>query len=318
MMLEFQAEASPSAQLYTQLERLAPANPFYTRQYSQARKLQGYEPWIVYLRGEGEIKSACTAFLKAGRLHRRLEITSWPSVPQQRTFSEGLLRCCREHGISFLQVDSFCSPSAHIPEFGCEVTRRTRHEFVLLLSGLAMGKMSSNHRRNIRKGEEHGITLLRAVTTTACEQHAILIQNSLIRRQARGVAIAPSQGTAQFSSLLASGAGELFQAVRGEQVLSSILLLFAKSGVYYHSAGTSAAGMEIGASHFLLLHAMEAVRREGIQHFNLGGAADPGLRRFKSGFGASEVALEAAEFFVGSRIGKMVARVAHLVSGIRK
>jgi lipid II:glycine glycyltransferase (peptidoglycan interpeptide bridge formation enzyme) len=92
----------------------------------------------------------------------------------------------------------------------------------------------------------------------------------------------------------------LYQAVRDGIVMSSILLLRSKHTAYYQSAGTSPEGMSVGASHFLIYNVGKKLRDDGVRIFNLGGAPEgSSLARFKSGFGASEVSLEACSCYVG-------------------
>jgi lipid II:glycine glycyltransferase (peptidoglycan interpeptide bridge formation enzyme) len=99
-------------------------------------------------------------------------------------------------------------------------------------------------------------------------------------------------------ALLASRAGEIFQAVDGDRVLSSILVLRSSTGAYYQSAGTSPEGMKVGASPFLISQVAGILRQEGVQIFNLGGAGEdnPGLQRFKAGFNVRQISLQAATF----------------------
>jgi lipid II:glycine glycyltransferase (peptidoglycan interpeptide bridge formation enzyme) len=92
-----------------------------------------------------------------------------------------------------------------------------------------------------------------------------------------------------------NGAGDLFQVVRDDAVLSSMLVIMSRAGAYYHSAGTSQEGMEIGASHFLVHSVARTLQEGGVKIFNLGGAEieNPGLRAFKSRFGTMPVETEA-------------------------
>jgi len=107
-------------------------------------------------------------------------------------------------------------------------------------------------------------------------------------------------------ALLASGCGEIFQAVSGERVLSSSLVL--RSGAYYLSTGSSPDGLKLGSSPFLTWQIASILQQEGIRLFNLGGtgADNPGLRRFKAGFGAREVELQAATFCPKSVVERKV------------
>ena len=68
------------------------------------------------------------------------------------------------------------------------------------------------------------------------------------RRRTRGEAVSDAAASQDHRAFLESGAGELFQAVSGSTVLSSVLVLRASTSGYYQSAGTSQDGMAIGAS----------------------------------------------------------------------
>ena len=120
----------------------------------------------------------------------------------------------------------------------------------------------------------------------------------------RGEAVALLQEAAPLLALLRAGAGVLFQAMQGETVLSSALILLSRGGGYDQTTGTSPEGMELGASQFLIFEIAETLRRQGFTAFNLGGIAgqNPGLHTFKSGFGPIERRLEAARFALGSRL----------------
>jgi lipid II:glycine glycyltransferase (peptidoglycan interpeptide bridge formation enzyme) len=135
------------------------------------------------------------------------------------------------------------------------------------------------------------------------------------RRISRGEQVSPDAQIGLSVALLEHHAGELFRATLGNQVLSSILVLRAARGAYYHSAGTSREGMAIGASHLLIRTVVEILRDEGIQRFNLGGADanNPGLERFKTGFGGQAVSLEAAQFYLGNRLQKGLAAMVALL-----
>ena len=120
---------------------------------------------------------------------------------------------------------------------------------------------------------------------------------SLERRAKRGEEVETvRQGHGQ--ALLASGAGELFQAVDGDEILSSMLILRASQGAYYESAGTSPDGMKIGASPFLVSRVAHVLKKKAAASSTW--EAPPrtilACSDSKPGFGTREVALEAASF----------------------
>lgn len=135
------------------------------------------------------------------------------------------------------------------------------------------------------------------------------------RRMDRGEEVVADAQTRTPAALVKHGAAEFFRATQDNQVLSSILVLRASRGAYYHSAGTSQEGMSIGASHFLIRRVAEILRDDGMEKFNLGGAdsSNPGLERFKTGFGCQAVQLEAAQFYVGSPLQKCLSDILSLV-----
>ncbi len=118
------------------------------------------------------------------------------------------------------------------------------------------------------------------------------------RRAERGEDVSVHHNEARPLALLNSGLGELFQATYRDRVLSSMLILRSRQGAYWQSAGTLPEGLKLGASPFLLSRVAAILKSEGAHVFNLGGATDDnlGLRSFKAGFGAREVALQAASF----------------------
>jgi hypothetical protein len=228
-----------------------------------------------------------------------MEITSAPFVPAMSSFWEGLHAWCRNQRIWDLHVNTFGSqPQVGIPHMVGETVRYPRIEYVLnLVTDDPLANVHSNNKRNWNKGRKAGLQLHRSADPAVCASHFALVNSSLNRREERG------EDTTQtavnvFRQILIAGAGEIFQATQNGSVLSSILLLHAQTGSYYQSAGTSSDGMSCGASAFLIAETALALKSEGRTQFNLGGAGpeNPGLQRYKAGFGCAEVALEAASF----------------------
>ena len=312
MRYEFYAVPDPSNEVCSEVAALAPTNPFYAHAYLQARRSLGFRPWMLALRWGEPMVAACTAFVKAGYLNRSLEISSLPVLQDPDTFWEGLLGFCRRLRVSYLEVNSFASSVAAIPPLSGEVGRRGRAEYVLDLQKPGLwDRLSSNHARNIKRARGAGLQVRRARDPLACGDHAGLVEVSMGRRRGRGESAPGDIETRSFEALFRSGAGELFQAVSDGSVMSSVLVLRAERGAYYQSAGTTADGMACGASHFLLYETANTLRQELLEVFNLGGAGrdNPGLERFKVGFGATVVELEAAEFFLGGRVRGNLGRI---------
>jgi hypothetical protein len=297
--LQFRSVLRPPPSLIEQLAVCDPANPLHASEYAKAHEALGVRVCLLGLYAGNELVSGCMAYLSGWFLRRNLHIRSLPSLPDPEIFWRGVLQSCRTLGVWRLQIDTYASPEAVIPQLPGELERRVRWEYVLDLGcENVLDGVSTQHRRNIGRARRAGFSIRRTREASACTRHLELMDASTERRANRGESVDLSQDSARPLALLASQSGEIFQAVIGEQVVSSILVLRSRQGGYYQSAGTSPEGMKLGASPFLVSQVADILKQEGVQVFNLGGAGaeSPGLRRFKAGFGAREVELQAASF----------------------
>ncbi len=298
--MTFFAEPMDTTGLLEDLAQQSPENPFCTPGYFTAMKRLGAEPWIVGSKEGGRLQSAAGAFITRGRLNSTLEIASLPEAAGVEEFWFGLLRFGAEHGITKIDANSFASPPVTIPPLKQEIERRERCEYVIDLLEFTPERMSSNHKRNIRKASAVGLTIARSTDPGSCDEHIRLMSLSLARRRDRGEQVADDSAEALSKNLLECGCAELFQVRLADEVLSSILILRAPAGAYYQSAGTSPEGMESGASHFLIHSVGKLLREAGLRTFGLGGAPQGStLARFKAGFGARAVLSTAVTLDVG-------------------
>ena len=307
---EFFVVADPGQPLCAEAAALEPANPYHAPAYLAARRTLGARPWMLTVRDGGRLVAACPAFVRRGRLSGTAEIPSLPGAELPEVFWQGLARFCREQHITHLTVDSFASARAEIPALRGEVSRRGRTEHVLVLTGTSAARLASNHRRNMQRARKAGVRIERTRDSSACDEHGRLTGASFQRRERRGEVINADAQAHVWRALLESGAAEFFRATLAGRTLSSVLVLRAERGGYYMSAGTSPEGMEQGASHFLIHGIAEVLRDERAELFNLGGADEQsaGLQRFKAGFGAEAVPLEAACFYLGSMLRNRLER----------
>ncbi|HTJ16933.1 MAG TPA: GNAT family N-acetyltransferase [Steroidobacteraceae bacterium] len=311
-MPSFGVEFDPAIGRLRELSRLEPTNPFHTPEYAACRQQQGERAVLIRL-AEGErIVHGCTGFLRSGRLTCSLEIPSRPALPEAAgdDFWLGLRAFCRSHGVTLAHVCSFAAKTGSIPSFSGEASRKQRWEFVIALAPpQALVGTRKGHAYEIKRGRQAGLQLRRTRDEQALRQHVQLMNASMERRRGRGEAVSLVEHARSYGALLATGAAELFQAVANDQVMSSNMILLAPSGGYNHTQGTSAAGMECGAAHFLLSETATSLLAEGRSTFNLGGTdqAGTGLERFKSGFSKAtqRIELEAASFQFGGRAGAL-------------
>lgn len=301
MTARFEAEREPGSELIARVAMLSPANPFLTPNYVTARCAGGMQPWLFTVLDGTKLLTGCPAYLRSGRLGRLLELQTVPRGVEA-PFWTGIERFCRDHRITDLVINTFGAEATNIPSFAPETARNRRSEYVLDLSAADLRSgLSSGHRRNLSRGAKSRLELRLAADRPACVSHASLMTASMTRRMARGESVSgvPAPSVNHFVS---SNAGTLYQALQGDIVMSSVLVLHSERGAYYHSAGTSPEGMAVGASHFLIYNVARSLAQKGFEAFNLGGADDAGLSRFKSGFGSMKVDLETVRCFFGSTL----------------
>lgn len=309
--VRFHAEPEPSADLCAKMAGLDPENPFLNVSYLAARRALAWRPWVLSLRQRDHIISACPAFMRSGCLNCWVEIVSLPSLSCSDLFWNGLLDWCLQVKVSYLEVNSFASEEASIPSLPGEEHRKRRCEYVLDLQDPGIWeRLSSNHARNIARGRKAELTVHRRMDLEACRAHVALMAASMARRRGRGEQVPDEEENliGLFMRMTDHGAGVFYQAVLRGAVVSSIFVLHAEQGGYYHSAGTNADGMACGASHFLVHETAELLRAARMRRFNLGGVdqAGSGLEQFKRGFGARRIQLESARFKLAGSLRTML------------
>ena len=294
----------PSEEQLAELQAADPTNPFASVSYAVARRALGAS---VALFIEGSVSSGrhgAFGYIRGRSISRSLEITSAPAPQDGADFWSGVWEFCRKSRIAEVVVDSYGSRAAVLPTWTVPSKLRDRTEWILSLDGSEQHPLASNHRRNINKARKHGVALASTTDAAAADIHARLMAASMHRRSERGenVPTISEQDTRNELAFLACGAARIYQAVHEGRVVSSMLVLNAPAGAYYHSAGTTPEGMEIGASTFLVSEIIRDLTNQGRLIFNLGGATSEsvGLQRFKSGFGAQPVPLAAGVYETAS------------------
>ncbi len=293
---EFVALPADSAYIQ-QLCDAEPGNSFRTPEYFASRERLGWESRVVGLKPSGDegLFAACGAFLKRSKLDLFMEIQSLPAVNLDSPFWTGLRSHCNTIGVTSIDLGTFGSVAGvEIPPLSDRCSRSERCEFHLDLSGGLLKRMSSSHRRNVKKAEKRGLTVVRSKTEESARAHERLRGQSFERRKERGESVPDTGMITEHMSVLDSGSGEIFQAIGGEDVLSSVLVLHAPDGAYYQSAGTAPDGRNVGASHFLIHKMAVEFAQAGRASFNLGGAEQgTSLASFKQDFGAIPIELPA-------------------------
>lgn len=282
-----------------------PDNPFLAGAYLRSQRALGREGWLLGLGGESTMESAALCFIGRGRIRRSLTVPSSPPVDASSPFWPGLDAFCRDHGITDLDVSTFATPASVIPPVRGETNRVRRTEYAMSLAGTDLWeRISKSHRDRIKKGRKNGLVVRRESTDAAIDAHVALHVNSMGRRQLRGEDVSLEFERSISAALLAAGAAQLFQAMRGDHVASSLLVLRSSKGAYSESSGNSTEGMNVGASHFLRYETAVALQSEGTEMFYLGGARahEEGLRAYKAGFGTIPIDTDAVTAYVGGSL----------------
>jgi RimJ/RimL family protein N-acetyltransferase len=293
-----------------------PANPFLTPSYVRAQKALGYDAWLLGLTDGAVTQTSALCLIRGSLLHRWMMIPASPALPSDSIFWAGLDSFCRERGVTNLELSTFANPGGWIPELRGETERVERTEFEMTLLGKDLwAGISKSHRERINQGRKHGLVLRRGRSEAAIDAHVALQINSMDRRTLRGENVAQTFERSIRAALLTSGAGELFQAMLGDDVVSSLLVLRSSTGAYCESSGNSAKGMKIGASHFLRYETALALQAEKIEVFYLGGAraTEAGLHSYKSGFGAMAHPMASVNAWTSSWARRKLSTVARLL-----
>jgi hypothetical protein len=289
--------------------RIDSHNPFLDPAYLRAQLALGIECRLFVVESGGRIQAAALGLIRRGRIRTSLDVPSTPGVDVESVFWGGLDAFCRDERVTDLEISTFASPGVSIPVLRGEEARALRTEYRLALKGRnVFAELSAHHRSRVRRARTRGVTLRRAVSGKAFDAHLALQSHSMARRRQRHETVPLEIPSADDAALLANGAAELFQAMIGGGAASTLLIMRSSRGAYFKAAGTSAEGMRVGASHFLVLETAVALQSEGVEVFNLGGVRqdEEGLRAFKAGFGATPIEGEAVVAYVGSRFRRRV------------
>lgn len=284
---------------------LHPENPFLVSPYLRAQRALGQDAWLLGMEDGGELQHAALGFVRHGRIRRSLTIPSAPRLAADSPFWGGLDAFCRAHGITDLDISTFASPESVIPAIAGERGRIQRAEYALSLKDAdVLAGLSKHHRERIKKARKRSLVVRRDTSAGALDAHIALHGHSMDRRKSRGERVLQDYARAGPAALLNAGAGELYQALLGEEVEASLLVLKSSRGAYFESAGNSSEGMSMGASHFLLYETAVALQADGAEMFFLGGAREQeaGLRAYKAGFGARAIETEAVVAYIGGRL----------------
>jgi hypothetical protein len=313
----FWAERTGAPKNRERIAALSPQNPFCDPRYVQWRELLGERAILVGLAGKGEIVAGCPAFLSRRiSWSRKLELPTVPELPDPDSFWTGLFRLCRRHWITYLVIENNFGATTELPVVEDGMLSEGLEYRVDVTKEDLWGSLSKRHRGSIKKALKAGLRMREAIPEGAFREHSALVASSLGRHVARGERVGVrAREEEHYRKAVECGLGRLFQAEWNGRVVTSLLLIRSARGAQYHSGGTSPEGYEIGAGVFTMYEALQALRMEGIELINLArGLEHPGLALYKSGFGATTFPVKDAQYFLGGRLRKALARIHKRIS----
>jgi len=323
MNLRFEAVSAPSSEEIEKLSAATPHTPFNTPAFAAACNAIGKVPCLFLAWDGPDIVAGSLGLFMKGLLSSRLEIMTAPGLLQSDFFWNGVRAFCWKHGVWDLEVGSYASKAVKMPSFPNGIIINRIEYWIDLIPPTVESseewngqfKLAKGRKGNLVQARKANLTVRRTRHHEAIIAHRHLMMDSMQRRRDRGEEIELSNQSKFFGALMASGAGELFQAMDQQKVLSSMLIVRSPHSAYYQTGGTSHEGMQVGASTFLLSEVAGILKSEGVGWFNLGGAnkTEEGLRNFKKSFGARAIALESATFSMVSPMKRKCRAIAKII-----
>ena len=173
---------------------------------------------------------------------------------------------CERQVVTKLELGTFNSPvGVEIPEIG-SCAFRTRCEFILDLVGDPYARLTNRHRANIKKAQKAGLVIRRTRAATAVEVHQDA-DRSVHGPETLSAARTYPRSKARWtpSRCIESGAGDLYQAMVDDTVLSSALVLRHPGEPTATRQGPSPDGMNVGASHYLIHSISKELGGDGVR-----------------------------------------------------
>ncbi|MCI0433596.1 MAG: GNAT family N-acetyltransferase [Gemmatimonadetes bacterium] len=284
--------AEPGPERLREHSAATPENPFQTPEYAGAMQALGEQ--VLLLDASGAAGASTLAFLRRGWRGCFLRLDSVPPWPARSPVWRALLDGCTARAVTVLEIASYASIASDIPDLGADTVRRRRFEFPLAIDPNREPELSTQHRRNLARARKARLVVRHGADPGRARVHAALMAEALARHVGPDGA-PPAIDSRVAEALLGSGAAEIHEAVRDDETFASVLVLRSARAGYYHSAGSSSAGRDCGAATLLVIEVARSLAECGAATFHLGGAgeSEPGLRRFKEGFGATARPLEA-------------------------
>ncbi len=291
---------------------------FHSRGYGLAcRDLGSVAPFLVFRREGREVGyavalTARTRWRPLGWARDILELSSPPALSPAVTRAQAvdaLIRFARENNFGHLRIDSFGDPRPDDPLPGetPRIRRDPRLEYRVPIGpdfAATLARMSSTHRRKIRKALEGGFVFEEQTSIEGALRLYAAHEQTFERHRARGEGHAHAWRIEDFrrrmEAYLHHGMIRFHFTVLNGQTLSAIGTMQFGQTAYYLVGGTTPDGIERQTGFAMFANTIQRLITEGVTEFNLGGtsfqareegSSDHGLFRYKSGYGAKVLEL---------------------------
>jgi hypothetical protein len=273
--------------------------------------------YLFTLSGADGPVAVAAGFIKKGRTVQSLEGVLLRGAPGDQALWEGLRNFAREQGLSQVSMEAI-DGVPEIPRLAGESDRGDRTVWPIDLADTNLDTaLAKNHRRNVRRAQRLGVEVSCSRDEEAIEDHLRLCRASLARRAERGEIPDLNEDRALLRRLLSSGRATFYRALMGEHVHSSDLVTRIGDAAWYMSGGSDPEGMKLGTSHLLMLGIARELQTAGCRTLNLGASDEPGLSRFKLGFGARPVKIVRVTLEWGAPVARLKRRAVRALARLR-
>jgi len=287
--------------------------PFHTHEWSLF-SASGNDAAPLYLRWVDEdsaVRAVGIGYEKKRSVagvpfYKALSMGSFPAFDSSLSavqVLDPLIRYCRGHAFTFLDINSFGTPhgTEMLHEFNFEISKRWEFLVTLGKTEEELWKTVHSKKRNlIRKGQKEGIRVARVYDSEEVMQFRVLAIETYKRKTEQGISF-PRPAEEAYHRLLKeqlidTGLGRLYLAYDGNQPISGAFFAGFNGSAYYMLSSAGEEGLKKAAPDLVLWTAMADYLNEGFNLFNLGGISgkdlngqpleQSGLYHFKIRFGA--------------------------------
>ena len=251
-------------------------NLFNSNPLAMANRLEGHAPFAIEVNGNVYLAFKRHGSALIGGLSLKDMVAILENIPKVRS----ILGPMGIKAISLNSLNAVNDPVAlaRAINLNCNI----RFEYLLDIAQYSLSRISSNHKRNIKKSTIAGGRVLLPTDIESMRSHIELVNTNLGNKGLGGITNSPEY----FHYLLKNNAGLLMQVTENEQLLASTFFITNQDYAYYHSSGTSDQGKKIGAAYFIVDRIISEMKNRQMHYLNLGGCTSEqtGLQRFKMGF----------------------------------